>query len=248
MTVLMRDFPVKFPGCSFGPTRELLERFQTYKKEGLASAIASHITTRAEDTGPAPKDGTDHLLRIVDPDYKAVDAIGAAWTQLARASKRNYRVIAIPPKLEGLTRADMRKGIILTNPTFEVVDATPHVQFHFCLTFPGWGAEVAYPRIIRIMGDELAKPLVLDQYASSAGCHECDHINGTNSILRAIEQRTRLHYRPPEERDAWMAMKAAGQLHKWPWQIDLSKGKLDYLKFLHDVLDLEQYMKFMKQL
>ncbi len=249
MKVTELKFPVKFPGYDFGPTAGLLDLFSTYKREKLAVATAPHLDEVASATGTAPQSGIDILMKAVNPRYKKIAALGAAWPQLAQASRRNYPVIVMSLELTGGDRADMKPGMVLTNPSLEVVDATPHEWVDYCLTVPGWGGEYDSPTAVKISADELSKPVLLNKMATRTAFHEVfGHLKGDNSIKLAIKQRRRLFYRPPEVQKVWVEMRDAGQLNKWPWQIDLSRGGLDYATFRSEVLDLEKYMKFRNKL
>lgn len=249
MRIPKREFPVKFTGYDFGPTQGLLERFSTYQNEGLAPATARHLDEVAAAKGSAPQSGIDILMNAVDPHYKKIVALGAAWSQLDQASRRNYPVIVMSLDLTGGDRADMKKGMVLTNPRLKVVDATPHRWVDYCLTVPGWGSEYDSPTTVKISADELPEAVLLSKDATRVAFHEVvGHLKGMNSIKLAIKQRRRLFYRPPEDQEIWIEMRNAGQLSKWPWQIDLSRGGFSYAKFRREVLDLEKYMKFRNKL
>lgn len=116
----------------------------------------------------------DEIRKIVDDMFETMyDApgIGLAATQV----DIHQRIVTMD------LSEDQSDPIVMINPTFEVLDATPYKYQEGCLSVPGYYEDVVRPQHIRVTalnrdGEEYS--FEAEDLLAVCVQHELDHLNG----------------------------------------------------------------------
>lgn len=188
------------------PTRGLIKEYDLHMDQGLAAPSAQHLyvpaspVTAADLRDRSISDGIRMLEAFTRKGSGSpIFAVGMAFPQLARASRRNVRVLAaqagaVDVKVENRTD----KIVTLHNPRYEGVKAAGQIlRSEICYSGPGVGV-----RLMRWNEIMLYVPGQAPQRVTGTDAwilqHEIDHLNGILCTTRARRQRRPLYYVPPE--------------------------------------------------
>lgn len=225
------------------PSLGMTEKYRTHLEKGLAPVSARHLYVGAEPItaealqDPQVSQGVEMLGEYCTS--KSLSAAGMAYPQLARASTRNFRVVAINMDMPD-ARVENIQGNVKTfyNPVIIPIESEGwEYRRETCFSVPGIGVIVRRWKSI-IVQEEGAAPYRLDGTEAWYLQHEVDHLNGVTCVMRALEQGLKLYYVPSEMARSFFRVYKQGD--DWPefspeqwWAMPTGEFALeDYFHFL----------------
>jgi peptide deformylase len=168
----------------------------------------------------------------------SLTAVGMAYPQLARASDRNIRALAVQMGMTDARKESRTDNVhTLINPTYQPLKSSGRVvRLEICFSTPGIGLQILrWQQIMLHIPGKRSR--MLDDNDSWYVQHEGDHLDGTLNTDVARQQRRPLYYVPPEWKDPFFR---GGFTPAWPTfpfsQYDAMKtGEFDladYFRFL----------------
>jgi peptide deformylase len=188
----------------YGPTPGLLEEMGVYDQAGLARTGSPHLYRPAlevPENAPLPRIATigeGKLRACINPENKTrVSGVGIAFSQLAMASTKNYRIFAMLTGLPDLKRASTSQGkvVVYRNASYTPIESAGRSKkLERCLSAPGLWAELWRWNEIRVQYTGQSKPLRLTGVDAWIFQHESDHTDGILCHDRALE----IYFAPTE--------------------------------------------------
>lgn len=192
----------------YGPTPGLLKEIELYDKAGLARTGSMHLykpALKVAENAPLPhiaETGESKLNACINPKNKTrVSGVGIAFSQLAMASTKNYRIFAMLAGLPDLKRASTSQGkvVVYHNPSYTPIkSAGKSKKLERCLSAPGLWTELWRWNEIHVQYTGQSKPLRLTGVDAWIFQHESDHTDGILCHDRALEQALEIYFAPTE--------------------------------------------------
>ncbi len=228
------------------PTHGLVEAYRRELSEGLAPPSSPHLrrpasrVTRADLKNPEIRRGIELLGEHTNRDSTSpLKAVGMAFPQLACASKRNVRALAVQLGMADAREENRTANVAtLLNPSYKPVKEAGMVERReSCFSAPGIGVVVMrWKKIILYVPGKT--PQIVEGTDAWFLQHEIDHLEGLIDTELALNQGRPLYYLPPEWRKAWRQFTP-----DWPVYSADHYNAMQIGEF-----DLKNYFKYLKPL
>lgn len=192
----------------YGPTHGLLEEIELHDQVGLARTGSTHLykpALKVPENVSLPRIaalGESKLDACINPKSKTrISGVGIAFSQLALASTKNYRIFAMLTGLPNLKRANIDQGkvVIYRNSSYAPIkSAGRSKKLERCLSAPGLWCEVWRWNEIYVQFSGQSEPVRLSGVDAWIFQHECDHTDGILCHDRALEQGMEICFAPTD--------------------------------------------------